>query len=262
MSATDHSAAPIAEPTPAELVRSVLVAARSLTLNTEVHRVDLVGLHSPAGAGRLLLTVPAGSHVGAEVARAPGGDLAASLEFTDVAPVPLPDRVRARVLLGGWLSFDQQSASAEDLCFETVTAELQHEGRWFELEVDELAAVEPDPLAATEAELLTHLAGAHGDAVELLAQLVDPRLLLGVTRVDPCGWTATASSCAFAGRAVTATYACPSPRRRGTRPTPCCRCAPCWPGRRPVPAAPGADVPTGAGRTAPGGPDPVLAAKG
>ncbi|GAA4612506.1 DUF2470 domain-containing protein [Actinoallomurus liliacearum] len=185
MSATDHPTAPIAEPTPAELVRSVLVAARSLTLNTDVHRVDLVGLHSPEGAGRLLLTVPAGSHVGAEVAWAPGGDLAASLEFTDVAPVPVPDRVRARVLLGGWLSFDRQGASAEDLSFETVTAELQHEGRWFELEVDELAAVEPDPLAATEAELLTHLAGAHGDAVELLAQLVDRRILLGVTRVDP-----------------------------------------------------------------------------
>ncbi|MEV5704197.1 DUF2470 domain-containing protein [Actinoallomurus sp. NPDC052274] len=185
MSATDHPTASIAEPTPAELVRSALVAARSLTLNTEVHRVDLVGLHSLEGTGRLLLTVPAGSHVGAEVARAPGGDLAASLEFTDIAPVPVPDRVRARVRLGGWLSFDRQGASAEGLCFETVTAELEHEGRWFELEVDELAAVEPDPLAATEAELLTHLAGAHGDAVELLAQLVDRRLLLGVTRVDP-----------------------------------------------------------------------------
>jgi hypothetical protein len=49
----------------------------------------------------------------------------------------------------------------------------------------ELAAAEPDPLAATEAELLTHLAGAHGDAVGLLAQLVDRRFLLGVTRVDP-----------------------------------------------------------------------------
>ncbi|GAA4622713.1 DUF2470 domain-containing protein [Actinoallomurus vinaceus] len=185
MSATVHPAAPIAEPTPAELVRSVLVAARSLTLSTEGHRVDLVGLHALERPGRLLLTVPADSHVGAEVAWAPGGDLAASLQFTDVAPVSVPDRVRARVLLGGRLSFDRQGASAEALCFETVTAELQHDGRRFQLEVDELAAVEPDPLAATEAELLTHLAGAHGDAVELLVQLVDRRFLLGVTRVDP-----------------------------------------------------------------------------
>ncbi|GLY77635.1 DUF2470 domain-containing protein [Actinoallomurus iriomotensis] len=185
MSATDHPTAPVAEPTPAELVRSVLAAARSLTLTTEAHRVDLVGLHSLEAPGRLLLNVPAGSHVGAEVARAPGGDLAASLEFIDVAPVSVPDRIRARVLLGGWLSVDGQRANAEALCFETVTAELGHDGRRFELEVDELTAAEPDPLAATEAELLTHLAGAHGDAVELLAQLVDHRSLLGVTRVDP-----------------------------------------------------------------------------
>ncbi|GAB3975355.1 DUF2470 domain-containing protein [Actinoallomurus acanthiterrae] len=185
MSATDHFAAPVTEPTPAELVRSVLEAASSLTLTTEGHRVDLVGLHSLETPGRLLLTVPAGSHVGVEVAWAPGGGLAASLAFTDVAPVTVSDRVRARVLLGGRLSFDRQGASAQALCFETEIAELQYDGQRFELEMDELAAVEPDPLAATEAELLTHLAGAHGDAVELLAQLVDRRLLHGVTCVDP-----------------------------------------------------------------------------
>jgi hypothetical protein len=185
MSTTDRPAALVAEPTPAELVRSVLAAARSLTLTTAVHRVDLVGLHSLETPGRLLLNVPAGSHVGAEVTRAPGGDLAASLEFTDVAPVSVPDRIRARVLLGGRLGFDRQGAGAEALRFETATAELRHGGRCFELTVGELAAAEPDPLAATEAELLIHLADAHGDAVELLARLVDPRLLFGVTRVDP-----------------------------------------------------------------------------
>jgi|SRR3569833_345879 uncharacterized protein DUF2470 len=185
MSATDHTAAPSTEPTPAEMVRSVLAASRSLTLTTHGHRVDLVGLHSLETPGRLLLTVPADSHVSAEVAWAPGGDLAASLEFTDVAPVSVPDRIRARVVLGGWLSFDRRGASAEALCFETASAELEHAGHAFDLEIDELAEAEPDPLAATEAELLTHLAGAHSDAVELLAQLVDHRLLLGVTRVDP-----------------------------------------------------------------------------
>lgn len=190
MSATDRPAPPTAEPSPvepspAELVRSVLAAARSLTLTTEGHRVDLVGLHSLESSGRLLLTVPADSHVGVEVAWSPDGDLAATLEFTDVAPVAVPDRVRARVLLGGWLSFDREGASAEALCFETATARLEHDGHQYDLEADELADAEPDPLAATEAELLTHLAGSHGDAVALLAQLVERRLLLGVTSVDP-----------------------------------------------------------------------------
>jgi hypothetical protein len=184
MSATDHSAR-VTEPTPAELVRSVLVAARSLTLTTEGHRVDLVGPHSLETPGRLLLNVPGGSRVAAEVAGAPGGDVAASLEFTDAAPVSVPDRVRARVLLGGWLAVDRRGTGNEALAFETVVAELTRAGRTEHLEVEELAEAEPDPLAATEAELLMHLAGAHGDAVELLTQLVDRRDLLGVTRADP-----------------------------------------------------------------------------
>jgi hypothetical protein len=154
-------------------------------LTTKRHRADLTGLDGLDTPDRLLLTVPGDSDLGAAVAWAPGGDLAASLGFTDIAPVAVPDRVRARVLLGGRLSLDHQGASGMVLCFTTVTAELEHGGQRFALGMDELAAAEPDPLAATEAELLMHLADAHGNAVELMAQLVDHRSRLGVTRVDP-----------------------------------------------------------------------------
>jgi len=174
------------EPTAAELVRSVLAAARSLTLTTEAHRVELVGLHSLEAPGRLLLNVPAETHVSSEIAAAPYGDAPATVEFTDVSPVAVPDRIRARVVLGGWLA--PAGDGPEDLTalsFETATVELEHAGRWVDVDPDEVAAAEPDPLAETEAEILTHLAGAHSDAVELLAQLVDVRLLNGVTRVDP-----------------------------------------------------------------------------
>src|SRR3569833_706945 len=92
------------EPTAAEMVSSVLAAARSLTLTTDAHRVELVGLHSLEAPGRLLLNVPVETHLGAEVAAAPYGDVTATLELADVAPVSVPDRVRARVLLGGWLA--------------------------------------------------------------------------------------------------------------------------------------------------------------
>lgn len=172
-----------AEPTPAELVRSVLAAARSLTLRTEGHRVDLVGLHTLRPPDRLLLTVPAEGHLAEEVAATPEGTLAATVEFTDVAPVAVPDRVRARVRLDGRLSKDDEDPSAYR--FATVSAALEHDGRTAEVAVDALARAEPDPLAETEAEILIHLAGAHADAVELLARLVDPRLLNAVTRVDP-----------------------------------------------------------------------------
>jgi hypothetical protein len=184
MSAIDPHPEVPAEPTAAEVVRSVLAAAKSLTLTTEGHRVELVGLHSVEAPGRLLLNVPAESHLGDEVARAPGGDVAATVAFTDVAPVAVPDRVRAKVVLGGWLGpVTDQPGTA--LCFETALVELEQGGRTVDVELDDLTRAEPDPLAETEAEMLTHLAGAHGDTVELLSQLVDVRLLQGVTRVDP-----------------------------------------------------------------------------
>jgi hypothetical protein len=179
-------AAHTAEPTAAEAVRSVLASAKSLTLTTEGHRVELVGLHSVEAPDRLLLTVPAESHLGDEVARAPGGDLAATVEFTDVAPVAVPDRVRAKVVLGGWLApAADRSGTEVALCFEAALVELEQGGRTVDVDLDDLTRAEPDPLAETEAEMLTHLAGAHGDTVELLSQLVDVRLLQGVTRVDP-----------------------------------------------------------------------------
>jgi hypothetical protein len=183
------SANALPEPSAAELVRSVLAAARSLTLTTEAHRIELVGLHSLEAPGRLLLNVPAETHLAGELAAAPCGDVTATVELTDVAPVAVPDRVRSRVMLGGWLAPAGDGAADQNgmtpLTFESATAELEHAGRWTDVDPDELARAEPDPLAETEAEILTHLAGAHGDAVELLAQLVEPRLLTGVTRVDP-----------------------------------------------------------------------------
>jgi hypothetical protein len=175
-----------AEPTAAEAVRSVLTAATSLTLTTEGHRVELAGLHSVEAPGRLLLAAPAASHLGDEVARAPGGDVTATVEFTDVAPVAVPDRVRAKVVLGGWLGPAAGPPGTDAaLCFETALVELEQGGRTIGVDLEDLVRAEPDPLAETEAEMLTHLAGAHGDTVELLAQLVDVRLLQGVTRVDP-----------------------------------------------------------------------------
>ena len=194
MSAMDHPAelsaqparsAEPSEPTAAERVRSVLAASRSLTLTTEKHRVELVGLHSLDAPDRLLLSVPAESHLAAEITSTLTGGLPATIELTDVAPVAVPDRVRARVLLGGRLSVAAGGTDPRALCFATAEAELEHAGRVVEVDRDDLVRAEPDPMAATEAEILTHLADTHRDAVELLSQLVPARLLIGVTRVDP-----------------------------------------------------------------------------
>src|SRR5262245_22450946 len=180
MSAIFPVADPPVGPTAAELVLSVIAAARSLTVTTEMHQVELVGLHSVTAPGGLRLNVPAESHLHGEIAHAADGDLAATVEFTDVAPVAIPDRVRAKVALGGWLS-----PAGPALCFESAVIELERDGRTVDVDPDELARAEPDPLLAIEAEMLTHLADAHGDAVELLSHLVDRRLLHGITRIDP-----------------------------------------------------------------------------
>jgi hypothetical protein len=173
------------EPTSAELVRSVLTAARSLTLTTEGHRAELVGSHTVEASGHLVIDVPADSHLGVEVAYAPGGALETMIEFTDVAPVSVPDRIRVRVSLSGWLRLADGGAASIALRFEPDGITVEEGGRSRDVGLDELRLAEPDPLAETEAELLLHLAGAHQDAVELLSQLVEPRLLTGVTRVDP-----------------------------------------------------------------------------
>lgn len=178
---------PSREPTAAELARSVLATATSLTLTTAGHRVELIGLHAVEASASLVLTVPVESHLGGEIAAAPDGGPAATVEFTDVAPVSVPDRVRARLLLGGRLRIaqDHPATAATVLRFVPSSVTLEHAGRPVGIDPDAFAFAEPDPLAPTEAEMLTHLAGAHGDAIELLSQLVEPRRLIGVIRVAP-----------------------------------------------------------------------------
>lgn len=130
MAFPDDARALAAAPTPAERVRTILATAGSLTLETDGFRCDLVGLHAAdpaagpgagsgagpgaaAGPGWLLrLHPPADSALAARVVCAPTGDLPVRLHLTDVAPVGVRDRVRARVTLIGWLAPEPTAAPA------------------------------------------------------------------------------------------------------------------------------------------------------
>ncbi|MGP3980127.1 DUF2470 domain-containing protein [Streptomyces sp. KR80] len=171
------------EPTPAERARSVLAAAGSLTVTTEAHRTELIGLHTVGHAGQLTLDDPPGSHLRAELAHAPRGDLAAVVEFTDIAPTAVRDRVRARLTLAGYLTAIDDEPGA--LRFNTARAALAEAGQVTAIGLDELALARPDPLATYEADLLTHLDTTRTDTAARLSRLVPARLLLGVTRVRP-----------------------------------------------------------------------------
>jgi hypothetical protein len=111
----------------------------------------------------------------------------ALVELTDIAPVAMRHRVRARLALAGWLARTPTPDGPGGLRFDPVTARLA-EGpteRVTDLEADTIAAASPDPLADAEADLLCHLVHAHRDAIDQLTRLVPAARLHGVCAVFP-----------------------------------------------------------------------------
>ncbi|WP_422769822.1 DUF2470 domain-containing protein [Plantactinospora sp. WMMC1484] len=186
--------------TPAERLRSLLVAARSLSLQTPGHQADLVGRHHVA-YGRLVVELPAVSCMARHLRHA--GEVVTIVEVTDLAPVPIRDRVRARATLGGWLTAappngrdgsqhggegerDAGDESTElTAVFELATAELRTSGSITSIAPEAFAAARPDPLAQSEADLLCHLADHHPETVERLAMLITPHRRAGARRIRP-----------------------------------------------------------------------------
>ncbi|GAA4930788.1 DUF2470 domain-containing protein [Streptomyces coeruleoprunus] len=182
MSTADESIQ--SEPTAAVRVRSVLARAVSLSLTTEGRAYDLIGMHSVSRRGRIALHPPTDSPLGAQVAHAPRGSLAALLEFTDIAPTAVRDRVRARVTVAGWLAPDGRGGGTS-LRVDIAHVTLRTAAGSVEVGLDELTLAEPDPLAVEEAAMLTHLADAHEDMVAGLVALAGHRVPPGFTRVVP-----------------------------------------------------------------------------
>ncbi len=87
---------------PLPSARSVLAAAWSCAVTAEGGREELVGAHTVTADGRVLLRVPDDSALAAAAAVcAPRGEPSAVLEFADVAPVPVRNRIRARLWMAG-----------------------------------------------------------------------------------------------------------------------------------------------------------------
>ncbi|WP_432148252.1 DUF2470 domain-containing protein [Streptomyces sp. bgisy029] len=168
------------QPTRAERVRSILVVAHSMTVvsdgvQTEVRRLDGTGamghihLHAPSEDGH----APAGQRVPAR------------LEFTDIAPTPVRERLRARVTVTGLLAAPYSTDTDASTCMEFGQAVLEDaEGRTF-VTLEELERTETDPVAACEAGMLTHLVDDHSELVPLLLRLVRPHPDRGMVRAVP-----------------------------------------------------------------------------
>ncbi|MEV5157656.1 DUF2470 domain-containing protein [Streptomyces sp. NPDC053728] len=168
-------------PTPAERVLSILTAAHSMTVVSdgldpiEVHRLD-----GTAAMGHIHLHEPS------EAGHAPARPcIPVRLEFTDIAPTPVRDRTRARVTVTGLLSAPYSTEASESTCMEFGQAVFEdHRGRSF-VTLGTLQETEPDPVATSEAGMLTHLVDEHDELVPLLLRLVHPRPERGARRVLP-----------------------------------------------------------------------------
>ncbi|MER5437936.1 DUF2470 domain-containing protein [Streptomyces sp. NPDC002790] len=169
-----------AVPSTAAHARSVLAAAWTCGVTTDVGQDDLVGAHRVDEDGTVRITPPPDSVLAAAVLCSPHGRPTTLLEFADAAPVPVRDRVRARVWLSGELL-----PRGEELVLRPERAVLQTRSGRTGVDLDEFAATAPDPLALAEPRLLTHLADAHPEAVEQLTRLIAPDSLHGVVRVQP-----------------------------------------------------------------------------
>ncbi|MET7478464.1 DUF2470 domain-containing protein [Streptomyces sp. NPDC005648] len=169
-----------AAPSAAERARSMLATAWSCAVTAEGGREEFVGAHTVAGDGTVLVRVPEDGALLTAAICAPRGEPSAVLEFADVAPVPVRNRIRARLWMAGYFV-------AEDgrLAFRPTRIVLRRASGAVVVGVDEFAGAAPDPLALAEARLLTHLADCHPDAVERLTRLVDHACLLGAVRVQP-----------------------------------------------------------------------------
>ncbi|MGW7414995.1 DUF2470 domain-containing protein [Streptomyces sp. NPDC054863] len=182
------------QPTSAERVRSVLAAAHSMTVvsdgvHTEVRRLDGAGvmsrihLHEPVGVTED--AHPSPGHSG--IADSPEHErIPVRLEFTDIAPTPVRDRVRTRVTLTGLLAAPYETSAAdESTCMEFGQAVIEDaHGRTY-VTLDALEHTSPDPLALCEAGMLTHLLDSHAELVPLLLRLAPTPRTAALTRALP-----------------------------------------------------------------------------
>jgi hypothetical protein len=171
---------PISPPV-AERLRSLLVAEPTQDVVFDRSREQLIGPHDVDELGRLRLHLPADDPAVAGLARTGQRVL---IEITDVAAVPMRDRVRARASLAGILDVARGETEITAL-LSLAVAEWTEDGEPTAVGAAEFAAADPDPLASRETALLCHLVDAHADLVGWLTRLVPAGRLHGVCRVAP-----------------------------------------------------------------------------
>lgn len=171
----------------AERARTVLAAAASASVLWDGGRVDLLGCHHDDPLGDVILTLQSTSTLVRAAREADKGDLAVTIELTELCAVSARERVRARVTLGGRMSelLDPDMPDTSARLRVRITNVSIDETESHPVSLAEYQGSEPDPLHPGAAEQLQHLAAHHPDAISVLSRLCTREALLGVTRVLP-----------------------------------------------------------------------------
>ncbi|MFJ3667186.1 DUF2470 domain-containing protein [Streptomyces sp. NPDC090106] len=169
-------------PTAAERARSILTVAHSMTVVTDGRRTEIRRLDGSGAMGHVHLHAPF-EGPGAP----PDGRVPVRLELTDVAPSPVRERLRARVTVTGLLAAPYEPGSTDSTCMEFGQCVLEDQHGRAYITLQELEDAEPDPIASSEASMLTHLMDDHPELIPLLLRLVRPHPGRGVHRALPVG---------------------------------------------------------------------------
>lgn len=127
--------------------------------------------------GEVFLLFPADAPTVRAATHAQDDELSAVLEITDVAPISVPQRIRGRAWVSGWLTCAPDFAEPGSMMLRLEVGEASVDDLWGAESVDPeaFANAAVDPLVAHEAELLQHLHAAHDDQVQALCGLLGER---------------------------------------------------------------------------------------
>jgi hypothetical protein len=203
----------IAAPTTAERVRSACARAADATLAADGVTPTTTPVHHLLADGSVVLTVPASGLLAATVTAAGAGGVAAMLELTDLAALPLRERVRSLVWFRGRL-YDVPAARVPAM-LDLVACENPHPAllqvntgsgadetdtpyALVRLEIESvvvadatgaesvpvgaLLEAQPDPFCAMESHWVQHMESAHRDMVDRLASRLPVTLRHGHVR--------------------------------------------------------------------------------
>lgn len=161
--------------------------------------------------GEVFLLFPADSPAVRAATHAQDDELSAVLEITDVAPVSVPNRIRGRAWVSGWLTCVPGLAEPGRMMVRLEVGEACVDDLWGadSVEPKEFARASADPLFAHETELLQHLHSAHSEQVQGLCRLLGKRSKMRVPPAEvpqlPLGGAPRGSAegeCANGQRAV------------------------------------------------------------